>query len=207
MKLYATSPSPFVRKVLVMAIETGLSGRIEHVSLKTTPVAPDSELIRSNPIAKMPTLITDTGAALYDSRVICEYLDSLHNGIRMFPVETTVRWTALRRQALGDGVLDAAVSIRYETVLRPEEKRWREWIEGQMGKVRRGLDTLENEVTTFDDDVNIGIVTAACVAGYLDFRFPEEDWRATRPGLRNWYAEFSARDSMVKTQPVAVVEA
>ncbi|HIC70891.1 MAG TPA: glutathione S-transferase, partial [Alphaproteobacteria bacterium] len=108
MKLYATSPSPFVRKVLVMAIETGLSGRIEHVSLTTTPVAPDSELIRSNPIAKMPTLITDTGTALYDSRVICEYLDSLHDGARMFPLETTARWTVLRRQALGDGVLDAA---------------------------------------------------------------------------------------------------
>lgn len=202
MKLYATSPSPFVRKVLVMAIETGLSGRIEHVPLTTTPVAPDSELIRSNPIAKMPTLITDTGTALYDSRVICEYLDSLHDGARMFPLETTARWTVLRRQALGDGVLDAAVSIRYETVLRPDEKRWSAWIEGQMGKVRRGLDTLENEVATFDDDVNIGIITVACALGYLNFRYPEEDWRAPRPGLRDWYAKFATRESMATTEPV-----
>ena len=185
-----------------MAIETGLSGRIEHVSLTTTPVAPDSELIRSNPIAKMPTLITDSGTAIYDSRVICEYLDSLHDGARMFPVETTARWTVLRRQALGDGVLDAAVSIRYETVLRPDEKRWSAWIEGQMGKVRRGLDTLENEVATFDDDVNIGIITVACALGYLNFRYPEEDWRAPRPGLRDWYAKFATRESMATTEPV-----
>ena len=120
----------------------------------------------------------------------------------MFPVEMMARWAALRRQALGDGVLDAAVSIRYETVLRPDEKRWSAWIEGQMGKVRRGLDTLENEVATFDDDVNIGIITVACALGYLNFRYPEEDWRAPRPGLRDWYAKFSTRESMATTEPV-----
>ena len=206
MKLYAASPSPFVRKVLVLALETGLSGRLEHVSIKTTPIAPDVELTRSNPIAKMPTLVTDGGTTLYDSRVICEYLDSLHDSVKMFPAEDASRWVVLRRQALGDGVLDAAVSIRYEVILRPDGKRWPKWVASQMGKVRRGLDALESEVASFKDEINIGIITAGCVAGYLDFRFPEENWRATRPHLRDWYAPFSGRDSMVKTDPVADVE-
>ena len=98
------------------------------------------------------------------------------------------------------------MSIRYEVILRPDGKRWPEWVAGQMGKVRRGLDALESEAASFNDEINIGTITSGCVAGYLDFRFPEEDWRATRPYLRDWYASFSTRDSMVKTNPVADVE-
>ncbi len=121
MQLYAVSPSPFVRKVLVVAMETGLADRIEHVSSATTPTAPDMALTCFNPIGKLPTLLMDSGTALYDSRVICEYLDSLQDEIRLFPSDSADRWRVLRCQALADGVLDAAVLIRYETVLRPED--------------------------------------------------------------------------------------
>ena len=201
MQLYAVSPSPFVRKVLVVAMETGLADRIEHVSSATTPTAPDMALTCFNPIGKLPTLLMDSGTALYDSRVICEYLDSLQDEIRLFPSDSADRWRVLRCQALADGVLDAAVLIRYETVLRPEDKRWSQWVEGQMGKIRRGLDVLEAEAENFHDNLDIGTITAACAVGYLDFRFSDEDWRRVRPKLREWYSEFAGRESMVATEP------
>ncbi len=203
MKLVGSAPSPFVRKVLIVAIEIGVFDKIDRIFPKTTPIAPNDQLIRVNPLAKMPTLITQSGATLYDSRVICEYLDSLHQGNRMFPEGLEDRWKALRLQALGDGLLDAAVSIRYETILRPQNKYWPSWVEGQLGKVHRALDTIEREVDTFDDVVDIGTIATACAAGYLDFRFPEEDWRTLRPSLSGWYNEFSNRKSMMATEHTA----
>ena len=201
MQLYAVSPSPFVRKVLVVAMETRLVSRIEHLSSETTPTVPDMALTCFNPIGKLPTLVTDSGTALYDSRVICEYLDSLQDDVRLFPLDSADRWRVLRCQALADAVLDAAVLIRYETVLRPENKYWPSWVEGQMGKIHRGLDALEAEAENFEDDLDIGIITTACAMGYLDFRFPEEEWRRVRPKLRDWYAKFAGREAMVATEP------
>ena len=200
MKLVGSAPSPFVRKVLIVAFEIGVFDKIDRIFPKTTPTAPDNQLIRTNPLAKMPALIIQSGATLYDSRVICEYLDSLHQGNRMFPEGLEDRWKALRLQALGDGLLDAAVSIRYETILRPQNKYWPSWVEGQLGKVRRALDAIEREVDTFDDVVDIGTIATACAAGYLDFRFPEEEWRTLRPSLSGWYDEFSNRKSMMATE-------
>ena len=131
MKLHYSVASPYVRKVMAVAIETGLRGRLEILERKMSPVAPSAELNRDNPLGKIPCLVTDDGLVLYDSRVICEYLDGLHDGPKMFPVAGPARWQALRRQAEGDGVLDAGVLTRYETFLRPEERRWPEWIAGQ----------------------------------------------------------------------------
>ena len=201
MQLYAVSPSPFVRKVLVVAIEVGVAGQIERVQIETTPTAPDMTLTRFNPIGKVPTLVTDSGTVLYDSRVICEYLDSIQSDVRLFPSDSADRWKALRCQALADGVLDAAVVIRYETVFRPEEKCWSPWVEGQMEKIHRGLDALEVEVESFRGDVDIGTITIACAMGYLDFRFSAEDWRRGRPRLWGWYTQFALRESMVATEP------
>ena len=201
MKLYSAAPSPFVRKVRILVMETGLSDRVEEVDAKITPINPSDDLNQANPIGKIPALATDDGMTLFDSRVICEYLDTQHRGAKMFPANGAARWTALRRQALADGVLDAGVNTRYETFLRPEEQRWPEWIDGQKGKIRRGVDALEAEVDTFGDTVDVGTIAAACALGYLDFRFPDDDWRDGHPKLAAWFEAFSARPSMQATVP------
>jgi glutathione S-transferase len=203
MQLHYNVASPFVRKVMAVASETGLASRIEPVKRLPSPVAPVAELNSDNPLGKVPCLLTDDGVALYDSRVICEYLDSLHQGPKMFPPAGAARWTALRRQALGDGIMDAAVLTRYETFTRPEEVRWDAWIDSQKQKFRRGLDALEAEGTTLDV-VDIGTLAIACALGYLDFRFADEDWRARRPRLAAWFEQFAKRPSIATTGPQEV---
>jgi len=197
MRLHHNTMSPFVRKVMVLAHETGLADRIEPENRMMTPVSPDAALCVDNPLGKIPSLVLDDGSTLYDSRVICEYLDSLHGGPKMFPAGAA-RWTALRRQALGDGILDAAVNTRYETFLRPQERRWDDWIDNQKKKVARSLDVVEAEDLA---GIDIGTITIACALGYLDFRFADEDWRSGRPRLEAWYEEFARRPSMIATVP------
>ena len=204
MKLHYNVASPYARKVMAVAIETGQDDRIEPVTRTMSPIKPDADLAADNPLGKVPCLVTEDGAALYDSRVICEYLDSLHDGRKMFPPAEPARWRALRRQAEGDGIMDAAVLTRYETFLRPEERRWPEWIEGQKLKFRRALDSLEDEAEEFGDTIDIGTITTGCALGYLDFRYADEDWRATRPRLAAWFERFSKRPSMARTAPVEI---
>lgn len=204
MRLHYNVASPYVRKVMAVAIETGLDDRLEPVTRMMTPVKPDADLVRDNPLGKIPCLVTDEGAVLYDSRVVCEYLDSRHDGPRMFPGAGPARWTALRRQAEGDGIMDAGVLTRYETFVRPEQHRWGDWIDGQKQKVRRALDALEAEAEAFGDTVDIGTITIGCALGYLDFRYPDEDWRAGRPRLAAWFERFAARPSMARTAPVEI---
>jgi len=199
MQLHHNSISPYVRKVMVLAGETGLAARIEPVNRMMTPVSPDAALCADNPLGKIPCLITDDGMALFDSRVICEYLDSLHDGPKMVPAAGVARWTALRRQALGDGILDAAVNARYETFLRPQERRWDSWVDGQKEKVGRSLDALEAEDL---EEVDIGTITIGCALGYLDFRYADDDWRRGRPRLAAWYEGFARRPAMAVTAPV-----
>jgi glutathione S-transferase len=203
MQLHYNVASPFVRKVMAVAIETGLAERIEQVKRLPSPVAPVAELNADNPLGKVPCLVTDDGVALYDSRVICEYLDSLHHWPKMFPPSGAARWTALRRQALGDGIMDAAVLTRYETFTRPEEARWDAWIDSQKQKFRRGLDALEAESMSLDV-VDIGTLAIACALGYLDFRFADENWRARRPRLAGWFEQFAKRPSIATTGPQEV---
>ncbi|MBV9521588.1 MAG: glutathione S-transferase [Alphaproteobacteria bacterium] len=199
MKLRHSPASPYVRKVMIVAIESGLAGRIETVPTTVLPVKPNDSLKPENPLVKIPALTTDDGETLYDSPVICEYLDSLHGGTKFFPPAGAARWTALRRQALGDGVLDAAILCRYETAARPKALQWADWIEGQMRKVRGALDAIEGE--RLDGVFDIGTITIACALGYLDFRFPDENWRKTHPRLAAWFAEVSKRPSMKETVP------
>jgi glutathione S-transferase len=199
MKLHYNPASPYVRKVRVLALETGLMGDIELALVTLSPTGPDANVNSDNPIGKIPALVRDSGGPLYDSRVICEYLDDLHGTTPMFPAKGEARWTAIRRQALADGILDAAVGSRYETFLRPEALRWSDWLEGQMGKVRRGLDVLEKE--DLGDTVDIGTISVACALGYLDFRYADEGWRDSRPTLAAWYEIFAARPSMTETAP------
>jgi glutathione S-transferase len=200
MKLWLNPASPFARKVRVVARECGLEGRIEEISIMVSPVKPHPDLAKANPLVKIPALSTEEGT-LYDSAVICEYLDSLHGKTPLFPRAGADRWRALRLQALADGILEAAVLMRYENAVRPEALQWGEWKAGQFIKVRGGLDALEQECAGWAARFGIGELTAACVLGYLDFRFPDEAWRKTRPVLEKWYAGVSQRPSMKATVP------
>jgi glutathione S-transferase len=203
MKLHYSTTSPYVRKVMAVAIETGLRERIELATRQLTPVAPNADVNADNPLGKVPCLVTDDGMALYDSRVIVAYLDSLHDGRTMIPPAGPERWTALRREALADGILDAAIVNRYEITLRPEEKRWADWSDGQMAKVRRALDALEAEAPDFGERVDLGTLAVACALGYLDLRYADLDWAAGRPALAAWHGRFAERPSMAETRPPA----
>ena len=199
MKLYHSTTSPFVRKVMVSAIELGLADRIEKVPGKASPVARNTPVSADNPLAKVPTLVADDGAVLFDSRVICEYLDALGGGGRLFPTSGAARWQALTEQALADGMTDAALLQIYEVRLRPADKQSSSWRDGQHDKVERGLDRLEQTAAQLADRVDIGTITVACALGYLDFRFADLAWRTRRPTLAGWYATFAARPSMTAT--------
>ncbi|MGH7124909.1 MAG: glutathione S-transferase [Stellaceae bacterium] len=202
MKLRYSPTSPFVRKVMVAALETGLVDRIEKVPTSVAPTKPNEDVARENPLVKVPALITDDGLVLYDSPVICEYLDSLHGGAKLFPAGGSPRWIALRQQALGDGMLEAAILNRYEQ-LRPEEYRWPEWTDGQMRKVRGAVAALEieSEQGLLRGPLTIGLLTIGCSLGYLDFRYAQENWRQRAPGLARWYDDFAERPSMRQTVP------
>ncbi|MEI9982319.1 MAG: glutathione S-transferase N-terminal domain-containing protein [Aliidongia sp.] len=203
MKLLYSQTSPFVRKVMVLAHETGLVDRLELVPVNVAPVTPNDLVAAENPLVKVPTLVPDDGESLFDSAVIVEYLDSLHGGTPLVPRAGAARWSALQRQAAADGLLDAAVLVRYELVLRPEEKRWPDWIGGQMRKIRGTLDSFEADAATLGRETTIGEIAVACALAYLDFRYPEENWRAGRPGLAAFYARFADRPSMQATLPPA----
>ena len=198
MKLYYSPTSPYVRKVNVFAIEAGLDEEIKRIN--TNPWVEDVNLLSVNPLSKVPTLIMDDGSELYDSPVICEYLDSLNQGSRLIPAEGVDRWYALRLQALGDGILDAAVS-RFLERKRAVSQQSRDWENMQQSTIQRVLDSLESMIDKWNADITIGQITIACALGYLDFRFAEDDWRQDHPALANWFMEFSQRPSMQITQP------
>lgn len=203
MKLYYSSASPYVRKVMVTAIETGLESKIEKVPATVTPNKPNAEVARDNPLMKVPTLVADGGEALYDSRVICEYLDSLHGGRKLIPASGGERWRVLGLQALGDGILDAGLLTRYETFLRPENLRWTDWTAGQSLKITQSLDALEKDSELLAGPINLGQIAVACAIGWLEFRKPLGDIRPGRPQLFKWYEEFLKRPSMQATLPKA----
>jgi glutathione S-transferase len=162
-------------------------------------VAPHVGLSAANPLGKIPTLLLDDGTALYDSRVITAYLDEVSGG-RLLPPSGPARWQALKLEATADGLTEAALLARYERALRPAGLRWPEWDAGQVEKVQRALDALEQ--TDLDAGaVTIGAVATACAVGYLDFRFPELSWRPSHPKLSAFETAFSTRPSMQKTQP------
>lgn len=198
MKLRYSPTSPYVRKVMITVLETGLAAEIERVP--TNVWDPETDIATDNPLGKVPALITGGGETLYDSPVICEYLDSLHDGLKLFPPVGGPRWTALRRMALADGILDAGVARRLEE-LRPAAERSPAWIERNWRTVRRGLDALEEEAGALDGPVTIGHIAIGCALGWLAFRFPAEPWHTGRPALLAWYERFSLRGSMRETEP------
>jgi glutathione S-transferase len=196
MKIAYSPASPYVRKAMACAIARGVN--IETWTVGTT----DPALLPVNPLSKVPSLITDDGMALYDSPVICEYLDSIGDAPKLFPAAGPARWTALRRQALGDGMMDASQPRRREVAL-PQDQGRAEYIVLQQGKVARALDVLEAEADQLGPLTTIGEITIACALGYLDFRFPHEPWRPGHPKLEAWYAKVVALPPMARTMPPA----
>lgn len=199
MKLFFSAASPFVRKVMVVAHEVGLVDRIELVPAAAHPVNRNPAIRAENPLGQVPTLLTDDGLALYDSRVICEYLDSEAGG-QLFG-QGAARWQAITVQALADGLLGAALLTRYEGLIRSEPQRSSEWTGGQMGKVTDALDRFEHALASDGGTVDIGRITIGCALGWLDFRFPDLGWREGRPATESWFATFGERPSMVATRP------
>ncbi|MFI4985962.1 MAG: glutathione S-transferase C-terminal domain-containing protein [Alphaproteobacteria bacterium] len=198
MKLRYGPVSPYVRKVMTVAHEAGVEKRIERI--RTQVWAADTDVVKDNPLGKIPALVTDEGEVLYDSPVICEYLDSLNTGVKLFPAAGAARWKALKLQALADGVLDAAILRRHESQ-RPAERQDKEWIARQAAAMKRGIAALEAEAANWGEAVTIGQIAAGVVCGYLDFRYAQEDWRPAAPKLAAWYERFAKRPSMQATVP------
>ena len=194
MKIHASPASPYVRKVRALAIELGVP--LEMVIVDAA--APDSDYGKINPIHRVPALELDDGEVLVDSPVICEYLDTVHGG-GFFPPNGPERWRVLKLQALGDGIMDAAVPRRGE-VLRPAQQQSPGRLAAYERSIRQVLDALEQDVAGLHG-VNIGSLAVACALGYLDFRFPEDAWHERRPALKAWYDAFSERPSMAGTVP------
>jgi glutathione S-transferase len=202
MKIFYAAASPYVRKCLVAAHELGLRERIELVPAAAHPVNRDRTIVAHNPLGKVPTLIADDGAVLYDSRVICEYLNALGDG-HLLPPQGAARIGVLVEQSLADGIMDAAVLARYETAVRPENLRWNDWTAGQLDKVTCGLADFEARAKRFGGRVDLGTIALGCALGYLDFRFASLAWREKHPGMAAWFERFGARESMVATRPPA----
>ena len=196
MKLAYSPNSPYVRKCHVCAIQRGIDGRIELWTIATA----DPALAALNPLSKVPTFVTDDGMALYDSPVICEFLDSLGDAPKLFPAPGPARWKALTLAALGDGILDATQPRRREVALPQDEGR-KTYIEQQQGKVVRALAALEPEADSLGNLDTIGDISVGCALGYLDFRYPHEPWRPGHPKLEAWYARVSALPALAKTVP------
>ncbi|CAK0779454.1 glutathione S-transferase [Azospirillaceae bacterium] len=198
MKLCFSPASPYVRKVVMVAAEAGILDQIEKVP--TDVWAPETVIHQSNPLGKVPTLVLEDGYALFDSPVICEYLASLAPEQGLLPPGGRERWRILRMQALADGVIDAAVARRLES-LRPAEQRSAAWAERQRLTIERSCDVLEAVVNELQGSPNLGSLAVAAGLGYLDFRFPEDDWRRGRPCLQAWFRGFSTRESFRVSAP------
>ena len=196
MMLHWSPRSPFVRKVMVTAHELGLAGKLTLVRSVAITTDPNPALMADNPLNKIPALVLADGGVLHDSRVICEYLDTLGRG-GLFPPAPR-RWPVLRLQALSDGLLDLAIAWRGERN-RPVERQSAAHCDAWRIKARATLDRLEGEAATRSDAADIGTIALACALAYLDFRFADLDWRHSRPLLAAWFARFAARPSMIAT--------
>lgn len=201
MKLVSVNASPFARKARVLILELGLQDKVAvHDPGTVTPISSNAGLNAVNPLGMIPALELDDGSSLYDSPVICEYLDHLAGG-SLFPADAGRRFRTLQLQALGDGLMDLSVALRYETALRPQALRWQEWIDQQNEKIKRGLDALEAKSARFEASPLIGEFTVACALGYRDFRYADDDWRVGRPALGAWYEQIMQRTSLQQTIP------
>jgi glutathione S-transferase len=198
MKLRYSSASPFVRKVLVFAHETGLASQIECI--KTDVWDEGSDIVEDNPLGKIPALIAPEGTFI-GSALCCEYLDSLHGGRRLIPAEIPRRWSVLQRHSLADGIIEAGVAYVVETIRRPKALIYASMKERQRAKILRTLDRIEATAGQASGDIDLASITLGCALGYLDFRLANMDWRSSCPALASWFAAFDERASMRATKP------
>jgi glutathione S-transferase len=199
MKLFWSSRSPFVRKVMVVAHELGLAEQIACERVVVSAIRPNTDVMAHNPLAKLPTLILDDGSALYDSRVICEYLASLKSQPQLFPGPGPQRWAALRQQARADGLMDALIVWLMERA-KPVEQQQAALIDACRLKLRAVLDAMEKDAGAMQSEsFGIGQIATGVALSYVDFRFAAENWRTGRPSLAAWHTPFAKRPSMVAT--------
>ncbi len=196
MKLYYSAASPYARKPRVVAVELGLALDLETVAVHSL----QSDYGRINPVNRIPALLADDGALIFDSRVICEYLDATYQG-GLLPPSGPERWAVLKLQVLGDGLMDAAVPRNAERN-RPPAQQNEDRLAEYERSMRQILDTLETSTSDLGGP-NLGVISIGCALGYLDFRYPDLPWRPLRPRLSAWYEAFSARPSMIQTRPDA----
>ena len=204
MKLYYGTTSPYVRKVVVSAHECGLHDRIERI--ETFPWETGTEYGSVNPVGKVPALITDDGQVLYDSPVIVEYLDSLHDGPKLIPASGPERFECLRIAALADGMMDAVILLFSELTRRPKELHWDYWDKRMRGTVARSLDALEKDAVNFNpDQPDMAQIATAVGVGWIDFRTDtiNVDWKSGHPNLVAWFEKIAQRPSMTGSVPVA----
>ena len=192
MKLYQIPGSPYVRLTKATAYLKGLTGRLELINRT------DAGIQTHNPLNKVPTLITDDGETLIESRLIAQYLDEIGEGVHLYPLDSKARRAVLQREAVVLGVLDAAVLRKMET-RRPEGQRSEQWDNRQKLKVEHGLDLIEASIEDFTDAGTIVPVELGCLLGYLDRDFPDYDWRTGRAGLSQWWENYQTSPAMVTT--------
>ena len=199
MKLIASTPSPFSRKVRVLLHETGQADDVEMVEVMTTATNTDPQAAAANPVGKIPSLVRDDGPAIYDSRVICRYLDA-RAGARFYPESRL--WETLTLEATADAIMDAAVLMVYELRVRPPEKVFDGWIEAQWTKVQRGVSAVnERWMSHLNGPMDMSHIAIGCALAYLDFRHADRNWREGNGALDDWFAVFNTRESMQATVP------
>ena len=203
MKIYGDTISPFVRMCLVAAHECGLASKLEHVREAVKPTQANPKLTALSALGKIPVLETNHHHAVYDSRVIIEYLAHVAGNKTLIPDEGVKRFRILTLQALGQGLADVCVSFRYETAIRPQGLQWAEWMDRTQQRINAAMDDMEKNWQADLAEVTAGSIAAAVALAYIDFRLPDFKWRETRPHLSDFHEKFSTRESMVKTALVA----
>ena len=199
MKLVYSPPSPFVRKVTTLIHHADLHDRIELINVKTTALSVAEEARAANPLGKIPVMILENGNAIFDSRVITRYLDELA-GSNLYLEENI--YDILTLEALADGIMESAVSITYESKLRPENEQSPSWIEAQWSKVLHAVKSLDSgEFDAMDGEMNMGQIAVACSLGYLDFRHDARQWRSGHSNLASWNDKMMKLPALIKTIP------
>jgi glutathione S-transferase len=197
MKLLYQTHSPYARKVLVAAHEVGLADKLEVVHQETSPTRRNEDVISLNPLGKVPVLICDDGLVLFDSTVICEYLDGMHEGQKLIPASGKTRWLALRLQALAQGIADSGIAVRWDAERRPDALRWPTMRDAQLQKIAAACDFVEQEVE-LKGSPDIGEIALATTLSWIAFR-DVYSFGTGRPRLSSWYDHFTRRPSMAAT--------
>ena len=199
MKLTVSPASPFVRKVRVLIRELDITDKVAEMDVATSPLASDPKVVAANPIGKIPALIRDDAPTLYDSRVITRFLNDTHEG----PLYPAARiWDTLLLEATADGIMDCAVSMSYETRLRPEAQQSPDWIAAQWQKASRGIKAVNDRwMSHLNGPLDMAQIAVACALSYVDLRHDARNWRDGNDDLAAWHAKFCERPSMQATVP------